>query len=97
MQSKLTFSFARRGLPGLLCIGLGLALYFVFRHSSAWPEATKHLVFPLALVLAVGGAPLVSSYVHQRPWSAMRPELLGIATLLASLLGWQLSSWLGAL
>ncbi|NML66879.1 hypothetical protein HHL22_16865 [Hymenobacter sp. RP-2-7] len=97
MQPKVTISFMQRGLPGLLCIGLGLALCFIFRHSSAWPEELKHLAFPVALVLALGGMPLVNSYVYQRPWSAMRSELRGLATLLAGLLGWQLCSWLGAL
>lgn len=97
MQPKTSISFLQRGLPGLLCIGLGLALCFVFRHSSAWPEELKRLAFPVALVVALGGMPLVNSYVHQRSWQAMRPELLGLATLLGGLLGWQVSSWLGAL
>ncbi|MGI4833689.1 MAG: hypothetical protein ACRYFK_09535 [Janthinobacterium lividum] len=97
MQPKPTISFVQRGLPGLLCIGLGLALCFIFRHSSAWPQELKRLALPVALVLSLGGIPLVNSYVYQRSWQAMRPELLGLATLLAGLLGWQLCSWLGAL
>lgn len=97
MQPKLAITFWQRGLPGLLGIFLGLGLCFVFRNSSPWPAEVKHLAYLLALVLAVSGAPLVSSYVHQRPWSAMRNELLSIFALLAGLLGWQLTSWLGTL
>lgn len=95
MQPKPAITFLQRGLPGLLCIGFGLALCIVFRHSSPYPAEVKRLVFPVALVLALGGTPLVNSYVHQRPWQAMRQELLGIAALLAGVLAWQLSSWLG--
>jgi hypothetical protein len=97
MQPKPTISFLRRGLPGLLCIAAGIGLTIAFRNSSLWNESVKQIVVPVALLLAVGGAPLVSSYVHQRPWRAMRHELLSVATLLTGLLGWQVSSWLGAL
>lgn len=95
MPPKPAITFRQRGLPGLLCIGFGLVLCFVFRHSSPYPAEVKRLVFPVALLLALGGMPLVNSYVHQRPWQTMRPALLGIATLLAGVLAWQLSSWLG--
>jgi hypothetical protein len=97
MQPKLAITFWQRGLPGVLCIFLGIGLCFVFRNSSPWPAEAKHLAYPLTLILAMSGAPLVSSYVHQRPWSAMRNELLGSGALLAGLLGWQLTSWLGTL
>ena len=97
MQPKLAITFWQRGLPGVLCIFLGLGLCFVFRNSSPWPAEVKRLAYALALLLAVGGAPLVSSYVHQRSWRAMRNELLSLGALLAGLLGWQLTSWLGAL
>ncbi len=82
MQPKVTIPFIQRGLPGLLGIVLGLTPCFVFRHSSPWPDEVKHLMFQLAMVLAMGGSALVSSYVWQRPWQAMRSELLAIATML---------------
>ena len=90
MQPKATISFAQRGLPGLLLIAAGLIMCFVFRRSSAWGPEVKQLLFPLALVLAIGGSNLLSSYVQQRSFKTMKTELLasavGVATLLA--LGW---------
>lgn len=96
MQSKTIITFWQRGLPGLLCIGCGLVLCCVFRHSSPPPEALRRLVFPVALGLMMGGIPLLNSYVYQRSWQAMRPQLVGVATLLAAALAWQASGWLMA-
>ena len=86
MQPKLAISFQRRGLPGLLCIGLGLGLCFVFRHSSAWAADVKQPMYWLALLLAMGGFNLVSSYVWQKPWPAMQKELTASATMVGLLL-----------
>ncbi len=90
MQPKTSISFASRGLTGLLLIASGLIMCFVFRQRSAWGPEAKQLMFPLALVLAVGGGNLLSSYVQQLPFKAMKTELLasvvGVATLLV--LGW---------
>ncbi|TDN40001.1 hypothetical protein A8B98_15445 [Hymenobacter sp. UV11] len=76
----------RRGLPALLLIATGIGLSVVFRKSSAWPADIQHMVFPVALVLAVGGSNLLSSYVRQRPLAAMKMELLSSLCLVATLL-----------
>ena len=85
MQSKPTISFAQRGLTGLLLMAAGLALALVFKQRSPWPAEVKQLTYPLALVLGVGGTVLLSSYVRQRPLSAMKQELLA-ATLIVVVL-----------
>ena len=90
MLPKPTISFARRGLTGLLLIAAGLTMCFVFRRSSAWGLEVQQLLFPLALVLAVGGGNLLSSYMQQRSFKAMKTELLASAVIVGTLL---LSSW----
>ncbi len=80
------FSFGRRGLPALLLIAAGLALAIVFRKSSGWPVDSQRLAYPVALVLAVGGSVLFSSYVRQRPLSVMKIEMLSAVFLVATLL-----------
>jgi hypothetical protein len=85
-QSKATISFVRRGLPGLLCIGAGLLLTFVFKQRSHWPAETKHIMRLLGLIIAVGGGNLLSSYVQQRPFRDMPRELAGAALIVATML-----------
>lgn len=81
MQPKATISFAKRGLIGLLLVATGLALALVFKQRSPWPAEAKQLTYPLALVLGMGGAVLLSSYVRQQPLRAMKTELLGAALI----------------
>ena len=90
MLPKPTISFAQRGLTGLLLITAGLTMCFVFRRSSAWGLGVQQLLFPLALVLAIGGGNLLSSYMQQRSFKAMKTELLASAVIVGTLL---LSSW----
>ena len=88
--SKPLLSFTKRGLPGLLLIALGLLLGLSLGRHSSWLAGAERLVYPLALLLAVGGCCMVSSYVHQRPLYAMKKELLALTVLVVSL-------WLGSL
>jgi hypothetical protein len=81
MQPKASISFAQRGLTGLLLMAAGLALALVFKQRSPWPAEVKQLAYPLALVLGVGGSQLLGSYVRQRPFAAMRKELLAAALI----------------
>lgn len=87
---KPLLSFTKRGLPGLLLLALGLLLGLSLGRHSAWAVEAKPLVYPLALLLAVGGCNLVGSYVHQRPLHTMKKELLASAVIVVSL-------WLGSL
>ena len=89
-SEKLFIPFSKRGLPGLLLIALGLLLSFGASRHSAWSAEVKHLAFPLALLLAVGGGNLVSSYVRQRSLRLMKIELLSSAVIIGTL--W-LSFW----
>jgi hypothetical protein len=83
------FSFSKRGLPGLLLLALGLLASFGVGRHSPLPVELRHLAYPLALVLAVGGCSLVGSYVHQRPFRLMKTELLSLAVIVGTLLlGW---------
>lgn len=82
----IAISFWRRGLPALLFILGGVASSFIFRKSSAWPLDVKHLMFPTALLLAIGGSVLLSSYVRQRPLRTMKTELVSAGLLLATML-----------
>jgi len=86
MQPKLAISFQQRGLPGLLCIFLGIGLCFVFRNSSAWSGDVKQPMYWFAQLLAAGGANLLGSYVWQKPWSAMKNELAASATLVGTMI-----------
>jgi hypothetical protein len=86
METKVAFPFVKRGLSGLLLIATGIALSFFFRNSSLWSADVKRIVYPVALVLAMGGTNVLASYVQQRPFSAMRTELLSSAAMLATLL-----------
>jgi hypothetical protein len=88
--SKPLLSFTKRGLPGLLLIALGLVLGISLGRHNSWLTGGEQLVYPLALLLAVGGCSMVGSYVHQRPFHAIKKELLGLAVLVVSL-------WLGSL
>ena len=85
-QSKPTISFVRRGLPGLLCIGAGLLLTFIFKQRSPWSADIKHVMLPLGLIIAVGGGNLLSSYVQQRRFHEMPRELAGTALIVAMML-----------
>ena len=85
MQPKAAISFAKRGLTGLLLIAAGITLGIVFNKHSAYTDAVKHLLYYLALLLAVGGCSLVSSYVHQRSFKAMKKELLASGFMVATL------------
>ena len=85
-QSKPTISFVRRGLPGLLCIGAGLLLTFVFKQRSHWSIEMKHVMLSLGLIIAVGGGNLLSSYVQQRPLRDMPRELAGTALIVGTML-----------
>ncbi|RZK17619.1 MAG: hypothetical protein EOO56_17605 [Hymenobacter sp.] len=85
-QSKPVISFVRRGLPGLLCIGAGLLLTFIFKQRSHWPLEVKHIMLSLGLIIAVGGGNLLSSYVQQRPFRDMPRELAGTVLIVATLL-----------
>lgn len=85
MQPKATISFAKRGLAGILLIAVGLTLSIVFNKHSAYTAELKQLMYPLALVLAVGGSSLLSSYVQQRSFKNMKTELLATGVLLATL------------
>jgi drug/metabolite transporter (DMT)-like permease len=76
MPAPSTLTFKWRGLLGVLLILVGVALGVVFRNSSSWPAETKQLVYPLALVLAVGGSNLFGSFVYRRPLHTMKMELL---------------------
>ena len=86
LHSKTTISFAKRGLPGLLGIGTGLLLTFIFKQRSAWPLEIKHVMLPVGLILAVGGGNLLSSYVQQRSLKDMPRELAGTALIVATML-----------
>lgn len=88
--SKPLVSFTKRGLPGLLLLALGLLLGLRLGRHSTWAVEMKAFVYPLALVLAVGGCNMVGSYVQQRPFHTLRTELLASAVLVVSL-------WLGSL
>ena len=85
MQSSFSISFVRRGLPALLLIAAGIGLSIVFSKASAWPTATQHHLFSVALVLAVGGSNLLSSYVRQRPLATMKVKLLSSRCLVGTL------------
>jgi hypothetical protein len=85
MQPKATISFVKRGLSGLLLIVVGLTLSIVFNKHSAYAAELKRFLHPLALLLAVGGSSLVSSYVRQRSFKNMKTELLATGVLLATL------------
>lgn len=76
MSTSSTLSLKWRGLLGVLLILVSIALGVVFRNSSSWPAETKQLVYPLALVLAVGGTNLFGSFVYRRPLHTMKMELL---------------------
>jgi uncharacterized membrane protein YbjE (DUF340 family) len=89
-SSKPLISFTKRGLPGLVLLALGLCLGLKLGQHSPWSAEVKSLVYPLALLLAVGGCNLVGSYVHQRSFHSMRKELLASAMVVVSL-------WLGSL
>lgn len=49
-------------------------------------------MYPLALVLGVGGSQLLGSYVRQRPFAAMRKELLAAGLIVVVLV---LGHWAG--
>ncbi|MFD1467954.1 hypothetical protein ACFQ48_06935 [Hymenobacter caeli] len=88
MNRPAPISFVCRGLPGLLLVFFGLALAIAFRQRSAWSPEVKQLTYPLALVLAVGGGNLLSTYVRQRP--LRKSELWATAVLVAVLV---LGNW----
>jgi uncharacterized membrane protein YbjE (DUF340 family) len=90
MLSKPPLSFTKRGLPGLLLIALGLVLGISLGQHNPFLVGEEQLAYLLALLLAVGGCSMVGSYVQQRPFHAMKKELLGLAVLVVSL-------WLGSL
>ncbi len=92
MQPQATISFTKRGLTGLLLIAAGLILALVFKQRSPWPAEVKQLIYPLALALGVGGTQLLGSYVRQRPFAAMRKELLAAGLIVFVL---ALSHWAG--
>jgi hypothetical protein len=86
MQRNATISLAKRGLTGLLLIAAGITLSIVFNKHSAYADELKRLTYLVAVLLAVGGSCLVSSYVQQRPFKSMKTELLAAGVLLATLL-----------
>ncbi|TVT41245.1 hypothetical protein FNT36_07235 [Hymenobacter setariae] len=90
MTSKPLVSFTKRGLPGLLLIALGLMLGLSLGRHSSWSVEVKPIVYPLALLLAVGGCNMIGSYIQQRPFRTMRTALLASTVLVVSL-------WLGSL
>ena len=89
-SSKPLLSFTRRGLPGLLLLALGLLLGLSLGRHSSWLAGAEPAVYPLALLLAVGGCNLMGRYIQQRPLRTMKMELLSSAIIVASL-------WLSAL
>jgi len=94
MQPQAIIPFAKRGLTGLLLIATGLLLCFVFNAHSQWPAEVKKPAFPVSLVLLLAGANLLSSYVQQRPFKAMKNELMASVGMVAAFL---VAGWLGAL
>jgi hypothetical protein len=89
-SSKPLLSFTKCGLPGLLLLALGLLLGMGLGRHSSWLVGAKPVVYPLALLLAVGGCNLLGSYIQQRPLRTMKMELLSSAVIVVSL-------WLSAL
>jgi hypothetical protein len=85
MPPKAAIFFTKRGLTGLLLIAAGITLGIVFNKHSAYTDGVKHLMYSLALVLAVGGGCLVSSYVHQRSFKDMRQELYVMVFMVTTL------------
>jgi hypothetical protein len=85
MQPKAAISFAKRGLTGLLLIAAGITLSIVFNKHSAYADELKRFMYLFAVLLAVGGSCLVSSYVKQRSFKNMKTELLTSGVLLATL------------
>jgi hypothetical protein len=85
MQPKDAISFVKRGLTGLLLIATGITLSIVFNRHSSYADEVKHLTYPFAVLLAVGGSCLLSSYVQQRSFKSMKTELLAAGVLLATL------------
>lgn len=89
-SSKPLLSFTTRGLPGLLLLALGLLLGIGLGRHISWLAGAKPVVYPLALLLAVGGCNLLGSHIQQRPLRTMKMELLSSAVIVVSL-------WLSAL
>jgi hypothetical protein len=85
MQPKAAISFVKRGLPGLLLLAAGITLAIIFNKHSAYADEIKRLIYPLALVLAIGGCSFVGSYVQQRAFSNMKQELFALGFMVATL------------